>query len=517
MATDSVTRQGPTIITLADGTEYEWGSNYRRRVERHQRQATLYERGLQLQGTVNDLTTLATRDLTRLFDRYGDRDVFGELARRGVPELIRPYLDGAAVVSARWYDALAAGEGVAYRAEPMYDIPAERIDKSVDWAMNAPGDATPLDRLAGSTSRMIADASRQTVIGNAAAEGIRWARVAAPGACTFCAMLATRGPVYHSEADALASHDHCKCLAVPVRRPSLWQPPAYVDRWTDEYYAARAAVGEANADTRTIQAKMREQRKAQDAEAAEAARIDAEFATAAAVDYWATFDPAAELAGAFGGDETPPAEAPASEAPPAELSALDRKLAEANAAMEAGEFDRADQLFAQAEKLEARAQAAEARAEAKAAEKAAAEQAKQDKVLDLIEQGWDPAEAQAEAFGVSVERVRRDEFIAEARRDGHEGRGFDELLRSVHAEKAAEQYWAAEAATNGYMLKRKFDGKIDPRKLWTVNEATARKWMSDEMAEWFDQNGRITRAGLRAAVLDGRGSWRSALTEDFLQ
>ena len=63
---------------------------------------------------------------------------------------------------------------------------------------------------------------------------LRWARKTGPNPCWFCAMLASRGPVYHSRFSASRKgedapsvrrgtgvfgemfHDHCQCTVVPV-------------------------------------------------------------------------------------------------------------------------------------------------------------------------------------------------------------------------------------------------------------------------------------------------------------
>ncbi|QWY82188.1 MuF-like minor capsid protein [Mycobacterium phage Jarvi] len=214
------------------------------------------------------------------------------------------------------------------------------------------------------------------------------------------------------------------------------------------------------------------------------------------------------------------APAPSTPKPKPAKRTLDEVEAEFQAAVEAGDDAAIDALVAEMEKLEAAEKKAAERAAAKAAAKQAETEAKTDRLLELIEQGWDPAEAESEAFGLSVEFIRRRDFMAEARAAGHEGRSFDELLGWVFEERITEAYFAAEDATRGVMLKRRYgpDGmNVDPRKLWTLNETTARKYMSEEMAEWFDQHGRITRAALKEAILAGRGNWRSAMTADFLQ
>ena len=64
-------------------------------------------------------------------------------------------------------------------------------------------------------------------------------------------------------------------------------------------------------------------------------------------------------------------------------------------------------------------------------------------------------------------------------------------------------YLEAETATNGHMVVPRHMNTFSPKRLWYVNEATARKYMSEEMANWFDENGRLTRPVFRQMVLDG--------------
>lgn len=126
----------------------------------------------------------------------------------------------------------------------------------------------------------------------------------------------------------------------------------------------------------------------------------------------------------------------------------------------------------------------------------------------VTQDGRTPREAvQKEFENQLLEQIRRREFMRQARADGHRGKGFDDLVDSVFRQRVDELYFEAEDATNGYMVKRRFEGKFHPKKLWYVNEATARKYMSEEMAQWFDENGRITRPVFRQMILDGSTNW----------
>ncbi|AJD82229.1 hypothetical protein PBI_KESHU_9 [Mycobacterium phage Keshu] len=207
---------------------------------------------------------------------------------------------------------------------------------------------------------------------------------------------------------------------------------------------------------------------------------------------------------------------------------LDEIEAEFNAAIEADDADAIDRLADEMDRAEKRLKAAAARNEAAKAKRAAARaereaakeadtQAKWERMGQLVDEGWSEDEAEAEAFGQSVEDVRKRNFMRQAQADGHSGNTFTKVLKQSYYSLVDEAYWKAEQATNGVMIKRAFEGKVSPTMLWHMSDRDARKYMSDEMAEWFDQNGRLTFMAYRQSVLDGTGRWRNAMTEDYLQ
>lgn len=196
-----------------------------------------------LQSILSDLGTVTVQQVVTLFRKYADTPNFPKLLKQALPEIVTPHAQAAAEITAQWYQEINPAS--TFEATPVVDLAPQRLDKSVDWALYAPGQATPLDRLAGSSKRMVSDASRDTVTTNAATEGIRWARYASANACSFCRVLATRGAVYTSQTASLKSHDHCRCIAVPEPAGSTYTPPDYVKTWQQDYLNARKDVRKA--------------------------------------------------------------------------------------------------------------------------------------------------------------------------------------------------------------------------------------------------------------------------------
>lgn len=90
-------------------------------------------------------------------------------------------------------------------------------------------------RSSAAAMRHALDGGRTLIADTVAADGqaLGWARVASSTACAFCAMVASRGPEYGSEATArFDAHDGCRCGAEPVYSPdAAW--PANSQRYRD--------------------------------------------------------------------------------------------------------------------------------------------------------------------------------------------------------------------------------------------------------------------------------------------
>lgn len=273
-----------------------------------------------LHSVLTDLSTLTLSQLVALFRQYQSVPNFSDILKAAFPQIVLPHASAAATVTAQWYNDIAPSRNPAV---PVVQLPLDRIDKTIAWALYAPTQKMPtalvptrtspqsaiapadvtLSRLAGSTKRMVFDASRDTVLSNTFKQGIRWARVAQPGACAFCRVLASKTgssrALYHTEmsaqrvvgrtpsltlgdrkkiASGIASrdellerkyaarqvpgqpnfgvqrgsqalgekyHDHCRCVAVPVPAGQSYEAPDYTAQWSKDYKDAVKATRKA--------------------------------------------------------------------------------------------------------------------------------------------------------------------------------------------------------------------------------------------------------------------------------
>lgn len=106
---------------------------------------------------------------------------------------------------------------------------------------------------AGAAQRCALEGGRSVITRTArtdrAAQG--WARVTSGKPCAFCAMLASRGPVYGEHFQA---HDHCRCSSQLVYDGNGWDPRA--KQWQSLYDEVRSDLG-AGANAQAIRAEFR--------------------------------------------------------------------------------------------------------------------------------------------------------------------------------------------------------------------------------------------------------------------
>lgn len=101
-------------------------------------------------------------------------------------------------------------------------------------------------RVAGTAFRHVLEGGRSTISDSIEADrqAHGYARATSGSPCHFCAMIASRGPVFKDEGSgAFQAHDHCSCTLEPVyRRDAAW--PAGSQRYRELWNEAKAAEGD---------------------------------------------------------------------------------------------------------------------------------------------------------------------------------------------------------------------------------------------------------------------------------
>lgn len=238
------------------------------------------------QSSIRDLATLTIADLVAFWRTLDTEDAArsAEAIREFLPELLDSYVPLAAEAGAAFYDTerASAGAGGSFIASPVVAVDGDRVQETIGWGIAplfrrsqgtnlrtgdlvtmdipAPDPDLALSRLSGATQREVAGGARVTVEDNVEKDPAkpRFARHASSNACAFCALLASRGPVYRSAqaaGDGHKYHDHCHCVAVPVWGDKYEAAP-YVAQWESAYKQAYKATGKA--DTTAILAHMRQ-------------------------------------------------------------------------------------------------------------------------------------------------------------------------------------------------------------------------------------------------------------------
>lgn len=106
---------------------------------------------------------------------------------------------------------------------------------------------------AASSMRHALDGGRLTVVETVQRDeqALGWARAASGRACHFCAMLASRGPVYREETVGFQAHDHCSCGVEPVyHEDAAW--PAGSRRYQEIWQQAKQLDGDTTQNFRRL-------------------------------------------------------------------------------------------------------------------------------------------------------------------------------------------------------------------------------------------------------------------------
>ena len=152
--------------------------------------------------------------------------------------VVPTYYDAAGSLSVAWYDELRSEVPTSslYVPEIIGDPDTAWIDREVEKALaSLEDDAAALLRLADDAvslaEKEVARGYRDSILGNLRQDqdALGWSRVARPGACKFCVMLAGKGSVYRSESTAIfAAHKNCHCAARPEFKGGEHGPEATV-------------------------------------------------------------------------------------------------------------------------------------------------------------------------------------------------------------------------------------------------------------------------------------------------
>lgn len=208
----------------AKGTSYLYGTNTNRDIRQYVKikKSTLlaYRKAM---DTEDELVSQAIEIIIKNFQaKEYSRSKLNTLYKK----LVQFYGKTAAQAAVEFYTTLKEESGVMndYIAE-YYDgllymdgtTQAQKLYADVEKAIKK---YDPTATLASYAQTRIRNIASNTLYRNAQADPscTYWQRIAHVGCCGWCAVLASRGAEYLSEASAEAAnlHEHCKCTAVPV-------------------------------------------------------------------------------------------------------------------------------------------------------------------------------------------------------------------------------------------------------------------------------------------------------------
>jgi hypothetical protein len=210
------------------------------------------------------LRAVALRDYLRLWPLFtGDEASFRRLVEAAVV-LVRAHQQTSSTLSAAYFQAFRTAEDPGGHAAPrladpmtpdaedrligsLYETGQFSVQRSLS-AGKTPQVAmdTAFTNTSGTVTRNVLNGGRGTLLRSTGSDSKAkgWARVTSSNPCAFCAMLASRGPVYLTEETAeFRSHDHCTCSAEPGYEGTEW--PGRSREFHDLYNEATLEAHEA--------------------------------------------------------------------------------------------------------------------------------------------------------------------------------------------------------------------------------------------------------------------------------
>lgn len=157
--------------------------------------------------------------------------------------LVQQQYGTSSTIARRYYQAIRTVEtGASYRAvlptPEFVDRPAQvslmvtgpvriarAIRDGVDGSVLQAAIDTAFAESARAAAMRVLDGGRDQLVAavDADSDALGYARAAAPNACAFCLMLASRGPVYGADSADFQAHAGCGCTAEPVfSRDQAW-------------------------------------------------------------------------------------------------------------------------------------------------------------------------------------------------------------------------------------------------------------------------------------------------------
>lgn len=203
------------------------------------------------QATQAAIAAATAREIRDLLSQYDLSSARKDIARitAALSVILRRNGSASGSMAARYYLTQRGLARVPGRYTPSIARPApiEQVSASVQWALEPtftePAPDAWENKLVGVGEKLVLDTGRDTIIDNVHGDrrAQAWARIPEPGCCWFCAMLATRGAAYRTEAKAsFQSHDNCRCHAEPVF--TAYEPSAKVREWDSLYATSTTGV-----------------------------------------------------------------------------------------------------------------------------------------------------------------------------------------------------------------------------------------------------------------------------------
>lgn len=235
-----------------------------------------------LSVALDQINTLAARDTTELIralEGLSPEQQNALLLEAFLP-IVSPYAMTVGDLTLEFYGETRAADGVTtpYRPTEAVTPTTRRVLALAGWGAAALPDGNAqkaLSRLTGGVQRVLFDVERDTIVEVAANDDhpVSYQRIARPGACAFCATLASRGAAFDSDSATTVVgrgvpvptpgtrrglggigkgvrprgarligekyHDSCRCVGVPLHNGNRQELNAEAAKWFDAYAEAR--------------------------------------------------------------------------------------------------------------------------------------------------------------------------------------------------------------------------------------------------------------------------------------